>query len=118
VSRTALWSTQPPLQWVPGILSLEVKRPGREAGHSPPSSAEVKNAWSYTSTPPVRLHGVGLVKHRDNFTFTFTVSVLSYFQVCHPGNIGQNLMAFVCLEVCHLGNRVADGVGGGGLDKL
>jgi len=29
-----------------------VKRPGREADHSPPSSAEVKNAWSYTSTPP------------------------------------------------------------------
>jgi hypothetical protein len=28
-----------------------VKRQGREADHSPPSSAEVKNAWSYTSTP-------------------------------------------------------------------
>jgi hypothetical protein len=27
-----------------------VKRPGREADHSPPSSAEVTNAWSYTST--------------------------------------------------------------------
>jgi hypothetical protein len=24
---------------------------GLEADHSPPSSAEVKNAWSYTSTP-------------------------------------------------------------------
>jgi len=23
----------------------------READHSPPSSAEVENAWSYTSTP-------------------------------------------------------------------
>jgi len=31
-----------PIQWVPGYLSLGVKRPGREAGHSPPSSAEVK----------------------------------------------------------------------------
>jgi len=29
-------------QWVPGALSLGVKRPGREAGHSPPSTAEVK----------------------------------------------------------------------------
>jgi hypothetical protein len=28
-----------------------VKWPGREADHSPPSSAKVKNAWSYTSTP-------------------------------------------------------------------
>jgi hypothetical protein len=32
-------------------LSLGVKRPGREADHSPPSSADVKNAWSYTSPP-------------------------------------------------------------------
>jgi hypothetical protein len=37
---------------VPAALSLGVKRPGREADHSPPSSAEVKNAWNYTSTPP------------------------------------------------------------------
>jgi hypothetical protein len=29
-----------------------VQRPGREAHHSPPSNAEVKNEWSYTSTPP------------------------------------------------------------------
>jgi hypothetical protein len=29
---------------VPGALSLGVKRPGREADHSPPFSAEVKNA--------------------------------------------------------------------------
>jgi hypothetical protein len=40
-SRTALRPTQPPIQWVPGALSLGVKRPGREADHSPPSSAEV-----------------------------------------------------------------------------
>jgi hypothetical protein len=42
VSRTALGPTQPPIQWVPGALSLGVKRPGCEADHSPPSSAEVK----------------------------------------------------------------------------
>jgi len=47
-------------QWVPGALFLGVKRPGREVDHSPPSSAEVKNAWNYTSTPPIRLHGVVL----------------------------------------------------------
>jgi hypothetical protein len=51
---------QQPIQWVPEALSLGVKRPGREADHSPPSSAEVKNAWSYISTPPLRLHGVVL----------------------------------------------------------
>jgi hypothetical protein len=41
--------TQPPIQWVPGALSLEVKRPGCEADHSAPSNAEVNNEWSYTS---------------------------------------------------------------------
>jgi hypothetical protein len=34
-----------------------VKQPGREADHSPPSSA---NGWSYTSTHPIRLHVVVL----------------------------------------------------------
>jgi hypothetical protein len=59
-SRPALGPIQPPVQWVPGALSLGVKRPGHEADHSPPSSAEVKNAWSYTSTLPIRIHGVVL----------------------------------------------------------
>jgi hypothetical protein len=33
------------------LVQLGVNRPGSEAEHSPLSSAEVKNAWSYTSTP-------------------------------------------------------------------
>jgi hypothetical protein len=55
VSRTAMGPTQPPIQWVPGALSLGVKWPGQEADHSLPSSAEDKNVWSYTSTPPICL---------------------------------------------------------------
>jgi hypothetical protein len=43
-------------------------RPGREADHSPPSSAVVKNAWSYTSTPQYIFMVWCLVKHRDYFT--------------------------------------------------
>jgi hypothetical protein len=70
VSRTALGPTQPPIQWVTGALSLGVKRLGREADHSPPSCAEVKNAWSYTSTPQYVFVAWCLVKHRDNFTFS------------------------------------------------
>jgi hypothetical protein len=33
---------------------------GGEADHSPPTSAEVKNTWIYTSIPLIRLHGVVL----------------------------------------------------------
>jgi hypothetical protein len=40
--RTALGPTQLPIQWIPGALYLRIKRPWREADHSPPSSAEVK----------------------------------------------------------------------------
>jgi hypothetical protein len=47
-----------------------VKRPGREADHSPPSSAEIKNAWRYTSNHQYVFMTWCLVKHRDNFTFT------------------------------------------------
>jgi hypothetical protein len=71
-SKPALGLTQLPIQWVPEALSPGVKRPGREANHSPPSNGEVKNRWSYTSTPfyifvawvfikqRIRLHGVML----------------------------------------------------------
>jgi hypothetical protein len=72
-SRTALGPTQPSIQWVRGTVSLGVKRPGREADHSPPSSAEVKKARSYTSTPQYVFMAWCLVKNRDNFTLTFTV---------------------------------------------
>jgi hypothetical protein len=44
VSRPALGPTQPPVQWVPGALSPGAEaRPGRDADHSPPYSAEVEN---------------------------------------------------------------------------
>jgi hypothetical protein len=51
-SRTALGPAEPPIQRVPETLSPGVKWPGREADHSPPTSAEVKKMWVYTSTPP------------------------------------------------------------------
>jgi hypothetical protein len=51
-SIPALGSTQPPIQRVPVALFLGVKRPEREADHSPPISAEVNKMWMYTSTPP------------------------------------------------------------------
>jgi hypothetical protein len=41
-SRTVLGPTQPPIQWVPGALSLGVRRLGREADHSSPDSSKFK----------------------------------------------------------------------------
>jgi hypothetical protein len=51
-SRPVLGPTRPPIQWVPGALSPVIKGLGHEADHSPPTSAEVKKTWIYTSTTP------------------------------------------------------------------
>jgi hypothetical protein len=48
-SRAALGSTQPPIQWVPGVISPRVGRTGREADHSP--SAEIKNGGAISPLP-------------------------------------------------------------------
>jgi hypothetical protein len=52
VVQTSSGPTQPPIQWTPEGISPEVKQQGREADHLPPTSAEVKKIWIYTSTPP------------------------------------------------------------------
>jgi hypothetical protein len=57
-SRKVLGTTQPPIQWVLGALSLRVKRPGREADNSLPSSAEVKECVQLDLHSPIRLHGL------------------------------------------------------------
>jgi hypothetical protein len=54
VSRPALGPTQPPVQWVTRVLSPGVRaRPGRDADHSPPSSAKVEYEYElYLLSPP------------------------------------------------------------------
>jgi hypothetical protein len=42
----------------PSLLVSGINRPGREAEPSPPTSAEAKCTWTYTSTPTHSLHGV------------------------------------------------------------
>jgi hypothetical protein len=50
--RPPLRPTQPPIQWVPGANFTWIKRPRREADHSPPSSKEVKNGGAMPPLPP------------------------------------------------------------------
>jgi hypothetical protein len=51
VSRPALGLIQTAAQWVLVALSPAVKQQVLEADHSPLSSVEVVNVWSFTSTP-------------------------------------------------------------------
>jgi hypothetical protein len=46
--------------------SISIGREESEADHSPPSIAEVQNAWRCTSTFPVRFHDV-MLKHTDDW---------------------------------------------------
>jgi len=52
-----------------GDTFSRVNRPDREADHSPLSSAGIKNAWSYTSTPSYVFMAWCSIKHSDKFTF-------------------------------------------------
>jgi len=49
------------------VVTPGVKRPGRETNNSSLSSAELKNAWNYTSTPPIRLHGVAVKQEMSSW---------------------------------------------------
>jgi hypothetical protein len=84
VPRPALGPTQPPDQLVAGALSSAVKQPGREAYHTPPSGAEVKNAWKYTSTSPNVIMSWCFVKNRANISFTSPLPVALWWR---PGSI-------------------------------
>jgi len=53
---------------------MGIKRPGREVNHLSLSNDEVKNEWSYTCSPTIRLHDVD----RDSFAFFTIVPTVLY----------------------------------------
>jgi hypothetical protein len=76
VSRLALGLTQPPIQWVPGV-----KRPGREADHSPPSSTQIKNGKAIPPLPYMSSwHSAWLIKHRDSLMISMLRNISSWRQ--------------------------------------
>jgi hypothetical protein len=78
-SRSAMGPNQPPTQWVPGALSLGVKRPGPEADHSPPPRSRMCEA-----IPPLPHYAFkawcSVKKHRNNFTFTLLLYNGSWYK--------------------------------------
>jgi hypothetical protein len=88
-SRPALEPTQPPIQWVPETFFLRIKRPVREADHSPPSSTEVKECVElYFHSPNMPSWGGAQLKHRDNFTLIF-------IRIYHQEQNQDGVMAFL-----------------------
>jgi hypothetical protein len=85
--RPALVPTHPSVERV-RVLSPVVKRPGREADHSTPSSPKTRFAWSFC----IFIEWY-LVKHKDNFKFTylniFPLAVIHHF-VSSPIDRVQN----------------------------
>lgn len=71
----ALRSSQPPTQWVSGVLWLfphGVKWLQNEADHSPAPSAKHMHECNYTSTPLICLYGMhSNFTLRTRFTFFF-----------------------------------------------
>jgi hypothetical protein len=92
-SRTALGTTQPPIQWIRGALSLGVKWPERKADHSSPSSTEVKECvglYLHSSNTP-SWRGDQLKKHRDNFTCYLYLYISVWSAVQEVGYSGRSL---------------------------
>jgi hypothetical protein len=63
-----------PSQWILRTIFSGIKRPGREADHSSLSSAEDKNAGTYTFPSPYVSMFWCLIKHRD-FTFHLWIQI-------------------------------------------
>ena len=98
-SRRAVVPTQPSIQWLPGI-----KRPGPEADHTPPCSADVRNKWNYNYTPPVRLHTAHIAAYCDSSLPSF-IRLTPIFYASHvtPNSSFSIWVAtYACQIICLL----------------
>jgi len=67
ISRPPLGPTQPSVLWTQGFLPGGGIVASHEVNHQLPHSTNIKNEWSYTSTPPNCLHDVD----RENLKFYY-----------------------------------------------
>ena len=73
------------------LVPLEIKWPGSEFDHTPPSGE--KNAWSCTSALTVWLHGTG----RENFTVPLLYKLTEMLIIAVLIKIDRKL----CEHACH-----------------
>jgi hypothetical protein len=62
------------------FITLGIKRPACKADNEPPPSAKGQDSWSYTSIPPIRLHGVLLNRRRPGIS----LPLYFYSTFCDP----------------------------------
>jgi hypothetical protein len=106
--------TQPPIQWVLGALSPEIKWPGWEPDHSPPSSAKVKNGGTISPLPMSSWHRASLIKYRDNFTFFFYLvswKLVSWFKSWNGWNTDTHtdsirMESRLTIQISNLVNKI------------
>ena len=72
MSTLAKWPPKFLFNLYRGAISPGAKQSGHESDHTPPSSAEIKNDWSYTSTSPSNF----LTRERKILPFTMGLGLL------------------------------------------
>jgi hypothetical protein len=107
--------------WVPPMSTRArpwgVKRLGRKADHLPPTTAEVKNSGSYTSTPPLRIHGVVLslkstettspfreMDYRFTWKLNFCAFLCSTYKIKAKWRVYSVLFTFLSMMQCSRDN--------------
>jgi len=100
-SRPALRSTELPIQWIVGAISLAVKWPGNEADYSHPSSAEVKE-WVelYLHSPNRPSWRGSQLNHRDNFTFPY---IYTYIYIYAPTHLTKCIAWSILISTLDVG---------------
>jgi len=90
---------QPPSQWLQSLFRVETAA-GPKVDHPHLWNAAVKNKWSYTSIPPVRLHGIlrGDIYWSLNLMFLLNHSNLYRVDPCGRAVWGAGLRPLACWD--------------------
>jgi hypothetical protein len=81
-----------PMGTVPGALFLGVKRPGREANHSLPSSVEVKECVELYLQFPIRLNGVVVsLKKSTGTTLPLPLHFIRHLCIPPPSSFSSSI---------------------------